>query len=112
MYRFALMLCCVLPSCALPPQGADFESDDPAERVNAVALAAREGDRTKLRELADELDSSDAGLRLLSSRALIELNNGETFGYDDQAPPSKRREAMKRWQAWADQQEQAARVTP
>ncbi len=94
----------VVTGCSLPEQRADFASDDPGERVKAVARAAREGDRGKARELVACLESSDPALRLMASRALFEMNAGETFGYDHTLPSSRQGEAMKRWRGWADLQ--------
>lgn len=94
----------LLAACALPEQGTDFASDVPAERVNAAARAARDGDRSKARELVECLDSSDPGLRFIAARTLTDLNKGETFGYQHSIPGCRQPEAMKRWRAWADEQ--------
>lgn len=94
-----------LSACALPEQGSDFASDVPAERVNAAARAARDGDRSKARELVSCLESSDPGLRMIASRTLVDLNGGETYGYQYSVPASRQPEAMKRWRDWADIQQ-------
>ncbi|MFM9957658.1 MAG: hypothetical protein ACKVZJ_06260 [Phycisphaerales bacterium] len=99
-----LVLIAPLCGCSLPEQRADFASDDPGERVNAAARAARDGDKSKARELVECLESSDAALRLVASRALFEMNSGETFGYDHTLPATRQPEQMKRWRAWADLQ--------
>lgn len=97
-----LLVSSVLGGCALPEQGADFASDVPAERVNAAARAARDGDRSKARDLVSCLEASDPGLRMIASKALSDLNNGETYGYQYSVPASRQPEAMKRWREWAD----------
>lgn len=93
----------VLSGCSLPETGSGFNSIDPAERVNAVATAARTGDRGKARELVENFASQDPALRMLSFRAAVEMNAGETFGYNPNVSHARQREALKRWNAWADQ---------
>lgn len=100
----ALAALSVSAGCALPEQRVDFASDDPAERINAAARAARDGDRTKARELVTCLESSDPALRMMASRALFDLNGGETYGYDHSKPALRQHDAVKRWRAWADLQ--------
>jgi hypothetical protein len=112
--RWAIILAssAALGGCALPEQGADFASDVPAERVNAAARAARDGDRSRARDLVDCLESSDPGLRLIAARTLADMNHGETYGYQHAIPACRQPEAMKRWRAWADLQRAGATPNP
>lgn len=106
------VVCACVSGCSLPETGSGFNSIDPAERVNAVAEAARKGDRAKARELVGNFASQDPALRMLSFRTAVDMNAGETFGYDPRLPHARQRDAMKRWNAWADQLVGGLRATP
>lgn len=84
--------------CSSPPGG--FDSPDPAARTHAIAEAARTEDAAAIPELIALLDSDDAAVRLLSIRTLERLT-GRTMGYEHYAPEAERREAVRRWVAWA-----------
>ncbi|MCA9312270.1 MAG: hypothetical protein KDA21_13735 [Phycisphaerales bacterium] len=88
-----------LASCSAPEPHADFESDDPAERVMALERAWREPRREDVPHVISMLDSADGASRLLASR-LLERMTGQTLGYDFAGPPREREAAVERWVDW------------
>lgn len=98
-----MLIAGMLGGCSLPEQGASFRSPLASERVNAAVRAARDGGPSHARDLVECLDSSDPAERLVASRALADLNRGDTLGYSHADPPARRREAVNRWKRWADE---------
>lgn len=96
----------VLGACAASgctrsaPRG--FDAAAPEARIDAILEVAREEDRTKVRELVEALDSDDPAVRMVAIRTLERLT-GETRGYEHSDPPWRRREAVARWEAWAEE---------
>jgi hypothetical protein len=82
--------------CA-PKYGSD--TTDPAGQIGAIRVAAAQNDRSAIPRLIEFLESDDAAVRLFSIGTLEQLT-GERFGYDPAAPPSRRREAARRWAGW------------
>jgi hypothetical protein len=93
----ALAVCALTGGCVSNP--ASFESADPTARNAAIVNAARADDRGETLNLIRQLDSDDAGTRLLAIAALERLT-GERLGYDPTAPQATRDDAVERWVAW------------
>ncbi len=105
MHRFGLIaLAAALPACSQPQNKSAFRSDLASERIEAIGDAGREHDRSKIPDLVDSLESSDAGERMLAAETLEQMSGGQTLGYHYEGTPAERREAVKRWRAWADEQ--------
>lgn len=98
-----------LAGCSLPPQRADFASNDPQERTLAVAKAAREDDRRSVPQLIQVLQSTDPAERMLAIDTLEQMT-GQTLGFEYWAPASARRKAIDRWQAWWESQPASSRA--
>jgi hypothetical protein len=90
--------------CRPRPSGDPLEEQDP---IFVVPAAAELGDRKRVqadevRQLVRLLDDPDAAVRLTASQSLYELSGGERFDYHFWQDAADRREAVTRWQAWAD----------
>jgi len=83
--------------CASPPEG--FDSPNPGARLDAIADAAADQDRTAIKDLITSLDSDDPAVRMIAILTLERLTS-ETHGYDFAAPEWERGEAVERWAAW------------
>lgn len=102
--RLALLVCgCALAGC-VPPVPEGFTSPDPNRRIDAIIAAAEQGDRSAIRALIVQLDSSDAAARVLASRTLERLT-GETHGYDPYGSERERGDAIERWAVWISEQD-------
>lgn len=101
MRGFYLAIVCavgVASGCG-PAVTPDFNSAEPAARMDAAVIAARDGDRSKVPDLIRLLDSDDPATRLVAIRALERLT-GETQGYDHAASDEHREAAIRRWEEW------------
>lgn len=104
MHRPAVMLMTTLvlmQACGPSATEGGFESANPAARMYAIEQAARAGDRSAVRDLIEQLDSDDPGVRFLAISALERLS-GETYGYRHYDPAVDRRDAIGRWIAAYD----------
>lgn len=88
-----------LSGCALPEQRADFNSPDPTERTLAVGHAAVDPDPATIPELIGLLESEDPAERMLAIRTL-EIQTGQTLGYEYTASEPSRHQAVQRWAEW------------
>jgi HEAT repeat protein len=94
-----LLLLVLLPSaCAPSATEGGFDSPNPAARMYAIEIAARDGDQQAVKQIIESLDSDDPAVRLLAISTLERLT-GETYGYRQYDPPLQRREAIDRWKA-------------
>lgn len=100
----ALVPFAVFAGCSLPEQRPDYDSLDPAERTLATVETNEDRDRRDIPELIEQLDSSDAAVRMLAAGTLLNLT-GETHGYHFADSESERRQAVDRWEAWWKQQD-------
>lgn len=91
-----LAICTALMSCGPAATSGGFDSPNPAAKMYAIESAARQGDRSAVRRIVEQLDSDDPAVRSLAIAALQRLT-GETFGYRDFDPPDQRRLAIQRW---------------
>ena len=89
-------VCCLQASCGPAAIEGGFDSANPAAKLYAIEYAAREGDRSAIPQIVEQLDSDDPAVRSLAISALRQLT-GETFGYRDYDPPELRRQAIDRW---------------
>jgi hypothetical protein len=62
----------------------------------AIEDAARQGDRSALRHIIEQLDNDDPAVRSVAIATLTRLT-GETFGYSDLETRPARQEAIARW---------------
>jgi hypothetical protein len=86
----------------LPPTPGGFDSPDPTSRLAAISDAGATGDRSAIPQLVEQLESSDAGARLLAIRALEKIT-GQTLGYHHADPWWERSAAVRRWRRWAEE---------
>lgn len=94
-----LLTLALLASCAAPEPRADWNSDDPSERIMALEQSMRSPRRADVPHVIAMLDSADPAARMLAARHLERLT-GETRGYDHAANVWEREEAIDRWVAW------------
>lgn len=94
-----LSACLGFTGCAIPGQRADFSSTDPAERTLAVGRAAESPDPEAVPALILLLESEDPAERMLAIGAL-EMQTGQTLGYDYSDSEPRRAAAVQRWVAW------------
>ena len=64
--------------------------------MEAIANAARDGDRSALRRIIESLDSDDPAIRMLAISTLQRLT-GQTMDYRPYDPPAQRQAAVERW---------------
>ncbi len=88
----------MVPGCAGPGLEAGFDAPDPSARLHAVVEAGRTGDKSKIPQIVNLLDSDDAAVRILSI-CVLERLTGDTLGYDYAKPRSERMEAVRAWRA-------------
>lgn len=96
-------LALALMGCSLPPQQPDFSSVDPIERSLALEAAARGNQSVNLRNVIQELESSDPAVRLFAIATLRNLT-GQDLGYNPGDAESARTEAINRWWKWLESQ--------
>jgi len=82
---------------------AAFQDEDPARRIEAVALAGRNRDQSAVPFLIDRLTDSQEEVRFFAIIALKRAT-GETMGWNYYDPPAKRAEAVRRWREWLQDQ--------
>ncbi len=100
----ALCMCGVVllaGACAAPPPRNDFSTPDSASRIESIQTAARNHDRSNVRQIVEQLDADDPVVRLKAISALKRLT-GETNGYHYDDPPSIRNHAIERWVAYVN----------
>lgn len=100
---WVIILWAAASGCSGPGLKAGFDSPDPASELHAIAPAVARSDQAAIPDLIRLLESDDPAVRMLSCRALERLT-GQTLGYEFSAPPSARRDAIARWQAWTLEQ--------
>ncbi len=76
-----------------------LQSEDPAERLDAVVEAENRGSRRAVPYLVDRLSDSEREVRMFAAVALRKIT-GEDMGYRHYDPESERREAVDRWRQW------------
>jgi hypothetical protein len=97
-----LALGATLPGCgwigqkSLPQR---LQSEDPAERLDAVVEAENQRSRRAVPYLVDRLSDSEREVRMFAAVALRRIT-GEDMGYRHYDPASERREAIDRWRQW------------
>ncbi|MFN0010174.1 MAG: hypothetical protein ACKVS8_00870 [Phycisphaerales bacterium] len=94
-----LVVLVVLGGCQGPGLGAGFDAPDPAAQIHAALTAARDGDRSRIPDLIEMLESDDQAARVVAISSL-ERFTGERLGYDHAAPTWERRAMVARWRAW------------
>ena len=87
-----------LSACASTAHTRGLDDPEPAVRLEAMREIAERGDRSPdtLRRLVEQLDSDDQLVRLVAITVLEDLT-GDRHGYDPDAPPRQRQEAIARW---------------
>lgn len=96
------IVCLALVGCNIPPYRANFNSDDPTERILAVQAAAKAGDRSAVPLIVDRLEDEDNGVQFFAMLALERLT-GERFGLESGQSSAERLAAIQRWRAYIDQ---------
>lgn len=93
-----LLACPALASCGPPATEGGFDSANPAARMYAIEHAAAQGDSSAVKDLIEELDSDDPGVRYMAITALERLT-GQTYGYRHYDSVMQRRDAIAKWVA-------------
>ncbi len=107
MKRLAILVILVVlifavGGCASGPRrGNGFSSASPAERVKAIARAARSGNRRSVPLIVDRLEDEDKAVRMAAIAALSEMT-GEDMGYRAFDGLAERNAAIGRWRRWLD----------
>jgi len=91
-----LVLLFSLFGCGPAATEGGFDSANSAARMYAIEYAARDGDRTAIPRLVEQLNADDEAVRALAIASLVRLT-GQTKGYNDYDPIELRREAVARW---------------
>ena len=91
-----LLLVLALVGCGPAASEGGFDSANSAARMYAIEYAARDGDRTAIPRLVEQLNADDEAVRALAIASLERLT-GQTKGYNDYDPIELRREAVARW---------------
>jgi len=78
---------------------ADFQSEDPSQRVRAVVEAGQTKDSAAVPFLVDRLTDSQQEVRFFAIIALERIT-GQTMGYNYYDPPDERAAAVARWRQW------------
>lgn len=94
--------CLALVGCNMPPYRANFNSDDPTERIMAVQAAAKAGDQSAVPLIVDRLEDEDNGVQFFAMLALERLT-GQRFGLESGQSSAERLAAIQRWRAYIDQ---------
>ncbi|MFI4859205.1 MAG: hypothetical protein ACIAXF_00845 [Phycisphaerales bacterium JB063] len=100
-------LCVWGAGCSQAKVAGDGRAVDAPDRIPALvrqAEAERDADGSGLRSLIVALDDEDPAVRMFAAEALRE-RSGETFGYRYYDSAEARRPAVRRWRAWARQQQ-------
>jgi hypothetical protein len=85
-----------LCSCGPAATEGGFDSANPAAKMYAIEYAARDGDRSAVKNIVEQLGSDDPAVRSLAIAALQRLT-GQTLGYRDFDEPHVREQAIERW---------------
>lgn len=99
---FAVLLLSIV-GCGPPAIEGGFDSANPAATMYAIEHAARQGDRSAVRKIVEQLDSDDPGVRWMAIGALDRLT-GERFGYDPGMNRIERQPAIRRWVVWVERE--------
>jgi HEAT repeat protein len=86
----------LLWSCGPAASEGGFDSANSSAKLYAIEQAVRDGDRSAIRRIVEQLDSDDPAVRFIAIATLQRLT-GETYGYRDFDPEPVRREAIQRW---------------
>ncbi len=90
--------------CFSAPRGTpDVTSVDPSLKIQGIAKAVDQKDRSKAQQMVKDLDNDDAAVRFYAIEGLERLT-GETFGYRYYDDEDQRKPAVKRWQDWMREQ--------
>jgi hypothetical protein len=83
-----------------PPRGAQYiASRDPAVKIPAIKVAARQQDRDAIPVLIKDLASADPAVRFYAIEGLQKIT-GQTMGYNYYGTDEQRAEAIARWNQW------------
>ena len=94
-----VVLSCVAGGCTAPRGPLVVTDPDPSVKIPAIKKAARNRDRSAVRQLVADLDSDDPAVRFYAISGLSRIT-GERFGYDYYAGEEDRQPAVKRWREW------------
>jgi len=88
----------IVALCGCGPAASEggFDSANSAARMYAIEYAARDGDRTAIPKLVEQLNADDEAVRALAIASLQRLTS-QTKGYRDYDPIELRRDAVARW---------------
>jgi hypothetical protein len=93
----------IMGGCAAPRPRAAVTDADVSARIRGMKKAVREQDRAILQHLVADLDSDDPAVRLYAFESLQRLT-GQDLGYRYYDDEIARQAAIRRWQAWLDEQ--------
>jgi len=87
----------VWTACAPPPARlGQFNSPDPAAKLYAIHRAGEQQDQSTIRNLIEQLESSDAVVRMMAIQALQRIT-GTRHGYNPYGTQLQRQAALERW---------------
>jgi hypothetical protein len=87
---------CATPSAELYRQ---FQSEDPAQRIDAAVKAGDAKDKGSIPYLVERLNDDESEVRFFSFLALKKIT-GQTMGYEYYLPLADREAAVQRWREW------------
>ena len=85
--------------------------NDARIRRRAAILAGELATKEVKKALVNALDDRDRFVRRLAIASLLKMNGGESFGYDPDAPESKRAAAQEKWRKWFQPRRRAKPAT-
>ena len=94
-----------LIACGCSAQRGPFlvTERDPANKIPGIKKAVEAKDLSAAKQMVEDLDNDDPAVRFYAIEGLERLT-GESFGYKYFDDELARQPALKRWQAWVDQQ--------
>ncbi len=95
--------------CSEPTGPRSVASEQLTVKIPAIKEAARARDMTAAPQLVEDLDSDDAAVRLYALEGVRKIAGGQEFGYAYYADVERRRQAVKKWREWLQQQGAATR---
>ncbi len=96
-YLTLVLTLLMLTGCGFLSLGRpSLASDDPALKIPAMKVAARQHDRSAIPLLITALSSQDSAIRFYAIYALRKIT-GHEFGYVYYAPRPQRETAIRRW---------------
>ena len=98
---FAGLVAC---GCSAPRGPFRVSEQDPANKIPGIKKAVEDKDLSAAKQMVVDLDNDDPAIRFYAIEGLHRLT-GQDFGYKYYEDELARQPALKRWQAWSDEQQ-------